>query len=131
QSHPFWYARVVGIFHVNVSHEKLAREPKRLDVLFVRWFGHDPDHSGGWAARRLDRIGFIPDSDPDAFGFVDPAIVVRACHLIAGYAHGQTDELLAPSKLRDTDDGDWRYYYADRFADNDMMMRYTNLGVGH
>ncbi|EJD46540.1 hypothetical protein AURDEDRAFT_44685, partial [Auricularia subglabra TFB-10046 SS5] len=130
-AHPFWYAKVLGIFHVDVSQESICPKPTRQDVLFVRWFGCDPEFAGGWKARRLDRIGFIPASDPDAFGFVDPAIVIRACHLIPAFAHGRTTDLLGPSSIRDHPDGDWRYYYVDRFADNDMLMRYTNLGIGH
>ncbi|KZV98671.1 hypothetical protein EXIGLDRAFT_606761 [Exidia glandulosa HHB12029] len=132
QRHPFWYARVLGVFHTHVTHPILASRPKRIDMLWVRWFGMDPDYFGGWVHRRLDRIGFVPAQDPDAFGFLDPAKVLRACHLMPAFAHGRTKDLLAWSSARDDNvEGDWVNYYVGRFSDRDIMMRYTGLGVGH
>ncbi|KZV89008.1 hypothetical protein EXIGLDRAFT_797345 [Exidia glandulosa HHB12029] len=131
---PFYYARVLGIFHVKVKHPKLHAKYQRMDVLHVRWFVQDASYESGWAARRHDRIQFIPSTDPRAFGFLDPALVIRGAHLIPAFAHGRTHDLLrsfGPSIARDSPDGDWKYFYAARFADCDMMMRYTNLGVGH
>ncbi|KZT60991.1 hypothetical protein CALCODRAFT_447836, partial [Calocera cornea HHB12733] len=39
-THPYWYARVIKIFHVNVLHApSRITMPQRQDVLFVRWLG--------------------------------------------------------------------------------------------
>lgn len=42
QTHPYWYARVVYIFHVMVQHcadeTSMFSPPERMNVLFVRWF---------------------------------------------------------------------------------------------
>jgi hypothetical protein len=46
-------------------------------------------------AARLPKIGFIPDTDDSAFGFLDPSLVVRGCHLIPAFADGRTSTLLA------------------------------------
>ncbi|KZV97244.1 hypothetical protein EXIGLDRAFT_764538 [Exidia glandulosa HHB12029] len=131
---PYYYARVLGVFHVKVRHPTLSRKYERMDVLHVRWFRTDPTFEAGWAARRLDCIEFLPSSNSCAFGFVDPARVVRGVHLIPAFAHGRTSTLLrspVASVAGRPQDGDWRYYYVARFADCDMMMRYTDLGIGH
>ena len=46
----------------------------------------------------LDHVCFITDSDnTKSFGFLDPAHVIQAVHLIPALAHGETDELLGCS----------------------------------
>jgi len=131
--HPFWYARVLGIYHANVYFGgPLKSQSERVEFFFVRWFGHDPDWNGGPAARRLDRIGWVPEHDASgAFGFLDPARVVRACHLIPAFSVGKTKRLLAPSQTWDSRSGDWVNYYVSRFVDRDMMMRFLGWGIGH
>jgi hypothetical protein len=112
--HPFWYARVLGIFHADIYFDQ-ATKPKRVDFLFVRWFGSDPEWEGGPAGRRLDRIGFVPENDPSgAFGFLNPARVIRACHLIPAFSLGKTTTLLGRSKFRDAEGLDWVNYYVSR-----------------
>ncbi|KAH7924391.1 hypothetical protein BV22DRAFT_1195981 [Leucogyrophana mollusca] len=132
--HPFWYARVLGIYHAKIYY-KSERTPRRMEFLWVRWFGRDPDWHSGAKALRLDRIGYIPAGNRevhgDAFGFVDPAQVLRACHLVPAYSQGCTTQLLGRSIARDTPAGDWVNYHVMRFVDRDMMMRYLGLGVGH
>jgi hypothetical protein len=42
---PFWYARVIGIFHalVSSSHTGVVEKSfQRMDFLWVRWFGVEP-----------------------------------------------------------------------------------------
>lgn len=114
--HPFWYARVLGIYHANVYFGgSLKNQSQRIDFFFVRWFGHDPDWKGGPAARRLDRIGWVPEHDASgAFGFLNPAYVVRACHLIPAFSEGKTTRLLSPSNMWDSRSGDWVNYYVSR-----------------
>jgi hypothetical protein len=86
--HPYWYARVLGIYHANVRHigsKSKSYEPKQMDFLFVRWFGRDSDPRPGWKAKRLIRLGFVPGNDGSAFGFLDPSQVIRAVHLIPAF----------------------------------------------
>ncbi|KAI0258587.1 hypothetical protein BC834DRAFT_1045792 [Gloeopeniophorella convolvens] len=127
-SHPYWYARVQRIFHVNVLHcpanTPAPETSERMDVLWVRWFGIDTSVRGGWARKRLHAISFIPSSDPGAFGFLDPMQVIRGIHLIQRFDHGTTDQLLPPSD-KDYD------YYVNQFVDHDMLMRFCGRGVGH
>ncbi|KAL1939913.1 hypothetical protein VTO73DRAFT_9613 [Trametes versicolor] len=132
----FWYAQVLGIYHVNVFDFRKARAPppKRVEFLHIRWFGRDPDWRCGWQAKRLERIGYVPESDGGAFDFLDPADVIRACHLIPAFAEGRTATLLGPSSLarpHATVHEDWERYYVNRFVDRDMLLRYLGGAVGH
>jgi len=100
-------------------------------------------------------VGFVEDSDELAFGFLDPAHVIRGCHLIPRFAMGRTNNLMpyqGPTVARPpgcTDD--WTNLYVDTYAiqffmssglveltnrspsfvDRDMFMRYYGWGVGH
>lgn len=110
----FWYARVIGVYHVNVIHPSFGTHPKRMDFLHVRWLGSDPDWRFGNRHSRLERIGFVPDADDAAFGFLDPDLVIRGAHLLPASDEGRTNDLLGPSRLARLRDGavdDWRYFY--------------------
>lgn len=117
-AHPFWYARIIGIFHAYVVRSGDVFKQERIEFLWIRWLGKDPTHRSGFAARRLPRIGFVPDDDADAFGFLDPQDVLRAAHLIPAFAHGRTDELLGPLIARHAreNDEDWQYYYVNMYV---------------
>ena len=88
--HPYWYACILGIYHAEIRYigpnAVVSREPQRMEFLFVRWFGHDLTPRPGWKAKRLIRLGFVPGNDKTAFGFLDPAQVIRSIHLIPGFA---------------------------------------------
>jgi hypothetical protein len=120
--HPFWYARVIKIFHLLVRHRRLgppteeaSTEPQRMDVLWVRWFGIDADARGGWSKKRLHGVSFIPSDEPGAFGFLDPTQVIRGVHLIPNFPRGRTGTRLPPSIARsaDDDDEDWDSFYVN------------------
>ena len=119
-SHPFWYAAVIGIFHAQVQHiGKDSRDyrPRQMEFLWVRWLGTIPGHSFGRRQARLPKIGFIPDSDEFAFGFLDPSLVLRGCHLLPAFNDGRTTELLTTTSSSITEArssselDEWAYYY--------------------
>lgn len=77
------------------------------------WFGFDSEHCWGWKAKCLPQIRFL-DSDY-AFGFLDPASIIRAVHLLPNFCLGRTIDFLGPSiaRKRSEKDQDWiRYYVA-------------------
>ncbi|KAF9522280.1 hypothetical protein CPB83DRAFT_744977, partial [Crepidotus variabilis] len=114
QWQPYWYARVLNIYHANI-HFHGRPKAEKIELLWVRWFGKDPDSAGGPSILRLNRVGFVPASDAEAFGFLDPALVLRACHLIPAFNSGRTLNLLGPSFARDVGpQGDWEKYYVMR-----------------
>lgn len=118
--HPYWYARIIGIYHTLVIHPS-SRDPIHMDFLWARWYGTDPDprYRSGWKARRLPRVGFVDDNDSQdfspAFGFLDPAHIIRGVHLIPAFEDGLTDNLLEPSLARLPQEGDYDYcfYYVN------------------
>ena len=148
--HPFWYARVLGIYHVNVIYigEGNANYlPRRLDFLWVRWYVLEDEPDTG----RLDRVSFPPLSDDLSFGFLDPDDVLRACHIIPVFREGLACENGPGLSFcdQDHDHKDWKSYVINRwafsgpmlsvfllnycsFVDRDMAMRYHwGHGVGH
>jgi len=155
RAHPYWYARVLGVFHARVLHtgpSATNRSVQHMEFLWVRWFGIDPEHCYGHKAARLPKIGFVPESDPLAFGFLDPSLVLRGCHLIPAFNDGRTSDLLmAPLTIARPPDevDDWVSFYVNMyvkffvllyllitsllvsFVDRDMFMRHIGGGVGH
>ncbi|KAJ3825180.1 hypothetical protein F5880DRAFT_1611327 [Lentinula raphanica] len=137
RKHPFWYARVLGIFHADVVrlNEGRVQEIEHMEFLWIRWMGAEPHYRWGRTIGRLPKIGFVPESDPYAFGFLDPALVIRACHLIPDFVTGRTSELLSTQEItaarRVGETDDWGSYYVNIFVDRDMFMRHAGGGVGH
>jgi hypothetical protein len=91
-SHPFWYGRVIKIFHVWVRlkdwdlgsrYIQYHRKYTLLQVLWVRCFEVDQIAGG---TRSLDRLRWLEDfsNSPSSSGccFISPDLVVRACHLV-------------------------------------------------
>ena len=90
-------------------------QSKKMEFLFVQWFGLDTEELGGWKAKRLHQIGFLDSDDPSAFCFLDPADMVHAMHLIPRFLFGWTGDLLGHSiaqSLLDQDE-DWVRYYVN------------------
>ena len=147
--HPFYYARILGVYHANIiftGPESRDYESRHLEFLWVQWF--ELEDSGSWEQCSLDKGQFIPMHRTDAFGFVDPADVLRCCHLIPAFADGQQHLDGVTMSQIGRDANDWKHYYINRyafmvsisldtdvlcrFADRDMLMRYHwSLGVGH
>ena len=152
---PFWYARILGIFFAEIVHVGAASRnlgKQRMEFLWVRWFGTEPGHRWGFKAARLPKIGFIPDTDMNAFGFLDPSLVLRGCQLIPSFVDGRTSGLLNTTSRtaarRPEDVDDWTNFYVNMyvgclyishvheltcisFADRDMVMRFLGGAVGH
>ena len=115
-THPFWYARVLGVYHVNVVYTgpgMLDCESPRIDFLWVRWLCYIRD-SGSWDDGGLDRLRFPALADSDSFGFVDPNDVLRGCHIIPCFAEGKLHRDGSGLSRCASDAQDWRSYYVNR-----------------
>jgi hypothetical protein len=113
--HPFTYARVPGVFHVDVVHNVPDASTSAVSIpfLWVWYFRLDRSFKGGFKRKRLHRVEFLPDFDPAAFGFVNPDEVIRGSHLIPAFAHGITEQF-PPSLCRRKDElDDWKYHYVN------------------
>jgi len=111
---PWLYAYVVAVYHVFVC-TATDPEPKRLELLWVRWMQRDPSQLRGPNSRQYTRISFIPHLGVpgEAFGFADPSHIIRTCHLIPAFNLQRTRDRLGPSIARDVK-GDWRAFYTNR-----------------
>ncbi|KAF9474973.1 hypothetical protein BDN70DRAFT_814828 [Pholiota conissans] len=137
-AHPFWYAQVLGVFHADVQHtgpNSTNMAWKSMDFLWVRWLGMEPGRSFGRKEAKLPKLGFVPETDDYAFGFLDPGLVLRGCHLIPAFNDGRTSDLLltqSPTEARAVGEiDDWVNYYVGIFVDRDMYMRFLGMGIGH
>jgi hypothetical protein len=116
-SHPFLYARVLGIYHVNVIYTgegSLDYAARRMEFLWVRWFEYDANRSIAWSNSMLDPVRFLPMADERAFGFVDPNHVLRGCHIVPAFAKwkGRVDGINLSRLVRDGQD--WARYCVNR-----------------
>lgn len=139
----YWYARVLGIFHATVllhdNRSGVSQQPSHMEFLWVRWFGSVSGYRDGMHQAKLPKVGFVEDTVSDdnyAFGFLDPSLVLRACHLIPDFPTGRTNDRLAvyPGSYarRPDETNDWAEFYVNIFVDRDMCMRYfPGGGIGH
>lgn len=155
--HQYRYARVLGIYHVNVIYGGRSMVPTgyrmhHMEFLWVRWFKIvvDTPSQQGWVTGQLDQLCFPTPVSEDSFGFVDPSQVLRACHVVQRFALGQPQSRASVSGRARYNADDWRAYYVNRWVhsmlkqnnlpliaylrlvDRDMLMRYHwGSGVGH
>ena len=77
-SHPFCYAHVLGIYHVNVIFTGLEYrdyQSRHLECLWVWWF-EVLKNSAGWEQCSLDKGRFVLMHRAGAFSFIDPTDVL-------------------------------------------------------
>ena len=119
-AHPYWYAQVLGIYHTHVSttHPAASKHSaQHMQFLWVRWLGAEPGHRSGSKTARLPKVGFVEDTDEDAFGFLDPDLIIRGSHLIPAFNSGRTCDLMSydgPTATRSPDEkDDWANFYVN------------------
>src|ERR1700722_14226429 len=90
-----------------------------MEFLCVRWFGTVPGHKSRFKPGHLPKIGFVLKTDELAFGFLDPSLVIRACHLIPAFADGTTTDLLNSTHTAarlPRESSDWTSFYVSMYA---------------
>lgn len=111
-NHPFLYAQVIGIYHVNVIYTgpgSVNYNATRFDFLWVRWYEQKP-----WRAQPgLEELVFPPMASEGAFGFVDPSDVLRSSHIIPAFSQGVRRDAVGMSRCA-RDSGEFKVYYIDR-----------------
>lgn len=113
-NHHFVYGRVLGIFHVNAMLANSGSHHwERFDFLWIRWF-KPLDGESSWTSKRLDILTFPPVCDPHSLSFVDPADVIRACHIIPRFLRGPATPPKAGQSICAQTSNDWRQYLANR-----------------
>jgi hypothetical protein len=117
EDHPYWYARVIGIYSVSVRLAGPFQGWTSFDVLHVRHY--DLTEPFGFGAKRLPALEFSNAADnPYAFGFISPSDIVRAVHLVPTFQLLKTSALLGPSLARrvEEDDSDYSRYYVNMYV---------------
>lgn len=116
--HIFLYGRVLKICHANIVYNgpgMLDHRPHRIEFLWVRWYDHLKP-LGSWSSHRLDRLTFPPISRRGAFGFINPADIIRSSHVIPAFAQGiRHGELGLVSSLARRSE-EWEMYYINRYS---------------
>ena len=113
----FLYARVLGIYHVNVIYTgpgMLDYRPRRLEFLWVRHFHHLGDRLVTWGDFSLDQLCFPPMASDDAFGFIDPNDVLRGSHIIPSFKIGKVHQDEVALSRCAGDAQDWGRYVVNR-----------------
>lgn len=123
--HPYWYAKVLGIFHVNMRRSG-RMETERMEFLWVHWFGRDPDHKGGFDTRRLHRIGLTDSEDPTSYGFLNPDDVLRSVHLISAFSPNERNREAHNSDDSDDNAPIQEFYYVSMYAIRHSSSPYTS-----
>jgi hypothetical protein len=118
---PYWYVRVIGIFHAYMSstHPDVGRKTLHLiDFLWVCWFGMEPSYLHGFRQACLPKIGFVESSDKYAFTFLNPAQVVQGVHVIPAFSAGCMSALLPVTNtvarvLNPKEEDNWVNFYVN------------------
>lgn len=118
RSHPFLYARLLGIYHANVIYVgpgMLDYQPHRIEFLWVRWYRNvGVEHATGWDSRKLDCVQILPVSTGHAFDFIDPSDVLRNAHIVPAFSKGKCYRDGKGLSLLAQDSSDWTEYFVNR-----------------
>jgi hypothetical protein len=101
---PYRYGQVIGIYHADVMFVgelvdgSRNYHSHRIDFLWVRWYTAVSPRR----PLRLQQLRFKPLEDPNAFGFLDPAKVVRGVHVIPCFASGRAPPTATPASTQAT-----------------------------
>lgn len=115
--HPFKYARILGVYHANIIYKggtTVDYQPRRMEFLFVRWYQMLEAKEAGWNTRKLDCAHFPPMATDDAFGFIDPSDIIRACYVVPAFANGKVHKDGLGLSHFAQDFADWKVYYLNR-----------------
>ena len=64
-----------------------------MEFLWVWWLGAKPGYCSSSRVACLPKVGFVEDTDQDAFGFLDPHLIIQGPHLIPDFNSGWTSDL--------------------------------------
>lgn len=109
---PWCYGYLIGIYHADVLLPNGSSS--RVDFLWVRWMVSEDEGPAPPGSNCLEKVRFAAGDATDCFGVVDPASVIRACHLIPAFHHGRTLEYMSASSIVGDRNGDWAHFYVNR-----------------
>lgn len=113
----FRYGRVIGTYHLKAIYTgpgMVNHYSHPFEFLWVRWYDEVGQAGTGWKHSRLCRLRFAPLDDDDAFSIIDPADVLRGCHIIPRFSLGKKYSTGVGLSPLARDDSDWTEYYISR-----------------
>lgn len=116
QGHRFVYGKVLGIYHVNIimiGRGMVDYTPLQMEFLWMRWY-KPIDQVFTWNTSTLDRVKFPPLADEHPLDFLDPADVIRGCHIIPSFTSKKKHSRGPGVSACAGDKDDWRDYYVNR-----------------
>ena len=121
--HPFMYGWALSVFHINMIYngpKMLDYKPRCFDFLWVCWCGLEtPPSQHKRAASKLGAHSYCLDwlvfpslDEEDSIGFLDPADILHASHIIPTFTKGKhmPDNGAVLSKCA-REHRDWNMYY--------------------
>lgn len=87
--------------------------PQQMEFLWVRWYKPVVQVST-WESSTLDQVKFLPLNDEHSFDFVDPADILRGCHIIPCFAKRKKHPDGSGVSTCAGDKNDWLEYYMNR-----------------
>lgn len=100
----------------DVGTQMVNLRPHKVQFLWVCWYELNPLGAGsGWKDATLDWLRFPLMANDDSFGFLDPADVIRAAHIIPAFSTGKRykdEKGISPCVI---DSEDWKSYYIGRY----------------
>ena len=129
-AHPFWYATVLciscGCPALGQGITGFQIQGNGISLGMVAGCG---TRAPFWLkACQAPKVGFVLDSDEFTFGFLDPSLVVRGCHLIPSFIDGKTGDLLRAEGSSwgwvDGKEDDWASYYMSRATTANKPRKY-------
>ena len=116
ESHPSWYACIIGIFHANIFHiEPKSTSPgdtHMMNFLWVHGFGHDTEYCSRFKAHHLPHIRFFIENEDCGFRFLDPNDIIQATHFMPAFSQGCSWDFLGHTIAHNQkDEEEWLRYY--------------------
>ena len=106
----FLYAKVLGIFHINVLKKQKTGSSSKLcqiENFQIWWY----KYNGFNKSARLYKVSFPSIFEEESFGLVHPAKVLRTCHIIPDFAQ---EKNIGSNEAFIVGHNDWTYYYVNR-----------------
>lgn len=113
----FRYGRVLGTYHTKAIYTgpgSTNYHSHTFEFLWIRWYNEVEEAGAGWNSRRLHRVRFAPLDGEDAFDIVDPADILRGCHIIPRFSLGKRYLHSGGLSALAHDSSDWMEYYVNR-----------------
>lgn len=116
----YCYAKVIGIHYVNVVRLAYVYKSHWITFLFIWWYKPVQDYA--WDTCTLGHIHFQPLANENVFGFIDPGVVLRACHIISVFSWHPCNPDECIISLLAGDKHDWHGCYVNRWMNSDHLM---------